>query len=353
MNINISCPINSTGYGISSWNILKNLCKLDTNIAYFPIGQPSASTQEDYDLIVKLYQNSQSFDIHAPYIKIWHQFDLANHVGKGKYFAFPFFELDCFNSLETNHLKVPDSIIVTSNWAKNIVVNTVQHNSVFVVPLGVDRDIFNPTLYQENIKDKYIFLNIGKWEVRKGHDLLLELFQKAFPNETDVELQILASETTNNYSKPEEIKQWKNMYAQDSRIKLLPSAKNHQEIAQIIANSDCGLYPSRAEGWNLEALETMSMNKPLIITNYSAHTEFCHAENSFLIDIYEKEPAYDGKAFVGQGNWAKIDNYQKDQIINYMRYVYKNRIKNNPSGELTANKFSWSNSANMLFGCIS
>lgn len=353
MNINISCPINNTGYGIASWNILKNLYSLEQNIAYFPIGQPSASNQEDYDLIVKIYQNSHNLDIHAPFIKIWHQFDLANHIGRGKYYALPFFELDTFNSLELSHLKVPDRLLVTSKWAKNVIQENGIDSHIDIIPLGVDRSIFDENNYEKHDKNKYVFMNIGKWEVRKGHDILLNLFQQAFPNNDDVELCLLASENTNNYSNKNELDKWKSMYQSDSRVKLSNGANSHQEIAQIMNYADCGIFPSRAEGWNLELLEMMSMNKPVIATNYSAHTEFCTKDNCYLIEINDKEKAYDGKAFMGQGNWAKIDQEQKDQIIEYMRYCYNNRISTNPGGVVTAQKYSWSNSAKTLLRCIS
>jgi glycosyltransferase involved in cell wall biosynthesis len=352
MNINFSCPINNTGYGVASWNILKNLYNLNPDISYFPIGQPSVSSKEDHDLVIKLYNNSYNLDPSAPFVKIWHQFDLASHIGKGTYFALPFFELDTFNTMELSHLKVPDRLLVTSNWAKEVMKSNTINSQVDIVPLGVDRNIFDENKYIKNHNNKYVFLNIGKWEVRKGHDILLELFQKAFPQENDVELWILASENTNNYSSAQELEQWKNMYKSDNRVKLLKSAQNHHEIAQIMNDADCGLFPSRAEGWNLELLEMMSMNKPVIATNYSAHTEFCDNNNCYLINIKEKEKAYDGKAFIGQGYWAKIDKDQKDQTIEHMRNCFNNRIKTNSQGVLTAQKYSWFNSAETLLRCI-
>jgi hypothetical protein len=96
----------------------------------------------------------------------------------------------------------------------------------------------------------------------------------------------------------------------------------------------------------------MAMNKPVIATNYSSHTEFCNKDNSFLVDITEKEKADDGKAFRGQGNWAKIGSQQQDQIISYMRHLYSNRINTNPEGLKTAEVYSWKNSADKISGCI-
>lgn len=355
MSINICCPINNTGYGIASVNILKELAKLDNNISLFPIGQSYANSQEEYDLLLKMMNNSSSsIDPSAPYVKIWHQFDLLQRHGTGKYFAFPFFELDTFNTLEKLHLSVPHELFVTSQWAKDI----ISHNNIItktnIVPLGVDTEIFKFDKYETSKnKDKYIFLNIGKWEIRKGHDILLDLFNEAFPTERDVELWVLASETTNSYSSKEELDKWKAMYSSSNRVKLFSGANTHEDIASLISQCDCGIYPSRAEGWNLELLETMAMNKPTIATRYSAHTEFCNDNNCYLVDVAEKEFAQDGKAFIGQGYWAKLGKNQFDQIIEHMRYVYKNRINTNIEGVKTANKFNWANSASQLYRCIS
>jgi len=348
-NLNLNAPINNTGYGIASINISKELEKY-YRLSYFPIGGILVDSKYDHDFVINILNNAKMPDPHADTLKIWHQFDLLQRIGRGKYYAMPFFELDMFNDLEKIHLTAPDMVFVSSHWAKNVIKNNNINTPTEVVPLGVDTSIFNHKKIQKTRSDnKYVFLNIGKWEIRKGHDILLELFNKAFPTEKDVELWILASEKTNSYSQTEEINKWKKMYSQD-RIKLFSGFNTHQEIAYLIAESDCGLYPSRAEGWNLELLETMSMNKPVICTNYSAHTEFCDQNNAYLVDIDHIEPAFDGKAFQKQGNWAKIDQKQKDQIIQYMRHCYQNRQYTNLSGVETANKFSWNNSAKTIMG---
>jgi hypothetical protein len=353
-NINVSCPINSTGYGIVSKNILKSIYNtFSKNISLFPIGSSYVEDQKEYDFFSELVVNSvNNLDIDAPFVKIWHQFDLIQKIGRGKYFAFPFFELDTFNDLEKKHMTVPDALFVTSQWAKNIIEKNNIDTETFVCPLGVDLNIFNAELNQKyQYKNKFVFLNIGKWEIRKGHDILLNIFRDAFPDNEDVELWILASENTNSYSSKEELEKWKNIYSHNN-IKLFNGVDTHFQIAELIAQADCGIFPSRAEGWNLELLECMAMNKPVIATNFSAHTEFCNSQNSYLIDIDTTEPAFDGKAFKGQGHWAKISQKQIDQAIGYMRHVYQNGIKTNINGINTAKKYSWDNTAKTIQRCI-
>lgn len=351
MSINLYCPINSTGYGIASTNILKALIP-KTPLSFFAIGQPNVNSQEDYDLISSLLLKQENFDANATCLKIWHQFDLAERVGRGKYFAYPFFELDTFSDREKKHLSIPDGIFVSSQWAKDVISQNNIKTPTHIVPLGVNTNIFNQSLFEKPSHNKYVFLNIGKWEVRKGHDVLVDIFLKAFPNEEDVELWVVASEHTNSYSSKEQLQEWKNKYSVDKRIKISTGVSSQLELAHIISQASCGIFMSRAEGWNLELLECMAMNKPTIATNYTAHTEFCNKNNCYLVDIQEKEKAFDGKAFVGQGSWGKIGQKQIDECIDHMRFVYKNRIENNNEGLKTAQYFSWNNSADQILRCI-
>ena len=352
MNININCPIGSTGYGIASFNILKEIVKTN-KVTLFNIGNPNVETKEDYEMIVDCINGQDSFDYNAPYLKIWHQFDLSSRVGNGKYFAYPFFETTKFTKREVHHLNFPDHIIVSSSWAKKIVEENNIQKPISIVPLGVDRTIFDPNNFDENtITDKYIFITIGKWEKRKAHDTILELFEKAFDSNDNVELWMI---TNNPFLDKEQEQFWTNLVLSNklrSKIKVFPRLPTHKELARVISYSHCGIYISKAEGWNLDLLETMSMGKPVIVTNYSAHTEFCDEKNSYLVNIDHLEDAVDDMWFHGNGEWAKIGNSQKDQIIYHMQYCYKNKITNNNQGIETAKKFNWKNSADKLIGCM-
>ena len=96
----------------------------------------------------------------------------------------------------------------------------------------------------------------------------------------------------------------------------------------------------------------MALNKPIIATNYSAHTEYCNNKNSFLVNISETEPANDGKWFHGQGNWAKLDDSTLEQSVEYMRTVYNNHIDSNPEGLITAKKYSWDQTAQIILNTL-
>ena len=348
--INLISPINQLGYGIASLNIAKSLSKL-TDIALWVIGSPQVTSQEDADIISQCIKNAQLPDFNAPCIRIWHQHDMSQFVGKNKHIGFPIFELDKFSNIENHHLSSLDKIFVCSSWAKRIILDNIQisDSNVSVIPLGVDSSIFQPT---HNENGPTIFFNCGKFEIRKGHDILVDLFNKAFDHNDNVELWLMCE---NPFLSENETKEWHQKYYRSklgSKIKMIPRLDTQQEVYNIMKNIDCGIFPSRAEGWNLELLECMACGKNVITTNYAAHTEFCNQQNAHLVNISETEPARDNKWFFGQGNWAKIGNNEIEQFIQYMKEIHNKKqtgsLTINHNGISTASEFSWKNTAEAI-----
>ena len=351
-NINVLAPINNLGYGVASTNICKALSKRGANVSLFPIGQPDFSSQEEADIIGPMIQAQGVFDHTAPCLKIWHEHLMGERVGSGKFVGFPFFELNSFDAPRKNHLSSCDEIIVASEWAREIVNREIPSAVVHTVPLGVDTSVFataTPPAF-----DKFIFFNCGKWEKRKGHDLLVHLFMEAFKNESDVELWMMCH---NPFLSPEEEAQWKGLYRQDPRVRFIDRVQTQTEVASIMNAVDCGIFPSRAEGWNLEILELMAAGKHIITTNYSAHTEFCDEKNSMLVTPTKNEKAVDGKFFNGFGEWASLEGLE-EQFIAHMKNIHKEwkeggkqRI-NNEEGITTAKEFSWDATAKKIEGIL-
>lgn len=355
MNINILSPINQLGYGITGLNIVKELSKNNT-VSLFMIGQPQVTNQNDADIISSCISNSRFFDYNAPCIKIWHQHDMAQFAGRGIKIGFPIFELDTFNDLEKHQLNSLDKIFVCSGWAKDIITNNLQISSdnVFVIPLGVDNNIFKPSSVPDNSTTR--FFNCGKWEIRKGHDVLVDWFNSAFKEDDNVELYMMCE---NPFLSESETKEWHTLYKNSklgSKIHLIPRQNTQEEVYNIMNQMHCGIFPSRAEGWNLELLEMMACGKKVITTNYSAHTEFCNNTNSLLIDTPDREKAYDGKWFHGQGSWAKLTQDCKDKAIHYMKAIHDMNMGSglypNSQGITTAKEFTWENTVRRIINVL-
>ena len=115
-------------------------------------------------------------------------------------------------------------------------------------------------------------MNNGKWEWRKGHDFLLQAFCNAFGPGDNFMLKLLCR----NYVLSDEANDsWANIFLGSrigTRVQLVPRLPTQSQVAALLAGCDCGVFPSRAEGWNLGLLECMSVGLSVIATNCSAHT---------------------------------------------------------------------------------
>lgn len=347
MNYNVIAPVCTTGYGIAAYNIIKELSKKN-RVTLYPVSrdiEPQFRNDED---IIQAIENQAEPDLEAPTIKLWHQDQLQEFVGHGEHIGFPIFELDTFSPVEKSSLKHCDRLFVCSKWAKSVIEDNLpdfDESKIHVIPLGVDSTVFNPN---NNVsRDKTIFLNCGKWEIRKGHDVLVEAFCTAFSARDDVELWMMCDNIfigDDNYK-------WRDKYLKSSlgdKIRIIPRQKTHKDVYNIMRQADCGVFPARAEGWNLELLEMMACGKHVITTNYSAHTEFCNNQNAYLIDPEDGlEPANDGVWFKGQGNWMKFYENTFSKLYHTMYDFHEKKqsgsLSPNVEGVFTANKYSWNN----------
>ena len=335
-SIFLSAPICKTGYGIASYNFAKTMIDMGQSVMLFPIG----SVDPDMSYLTGNYVSKR-----ANSLRIWHQNDVHPRIGTGKHFGFPIFELNKFTDIERRSMSLCDTILVCSEWAKRIVEEHV-HIDVQVVPLGVDTSLFRPV--EEPTSPVTTFINVGKWEIRKGHDFLIHCFKKAFSSRDPVRLNLVPS---NPFLTQQQVDEWHRM-ATHEKIRIFPRIRHHERLMELMAEADVGVFPARAEGWNLELLEMMALGKHVIATDYSGHTEFANSNNCRLINVPELETAVDDVWFHGQGQWAKLDTDAEEQMIFHMRECHQKKQSGslgvNTSGIETANQFSWINSTKIL-----
>lgn len=358
MNINLTAPVGIyTSYQIASRNILKALHGRGHSVALFPIGELSGYS-EDSEAINTARQNQTSYDRNAPSIRIWHQNDLSGHVGKSLHIGCPIFELDFFSPVELHHLKQQDALFVCSSWAKQVIKDNGIDVPTFVVPLGVDRTIFNEDVKPLLSKNKTLrLLSIGKFEFRKGHPELIECFNKAFTKSDDVELLLFWN---NPFISPDDFDKIKTKVLDTplgNKIRFLPFVNHPSELSQVIASCDCLVNPHRAEGWSIPLVDSLSMGLHVIASNYSAPTEYLTSKNALLIEPTTLEVASDGVWFKsGIGSWMTFGEPQKEQLISHMRFVHKQKIAGtlgvNMPGIMTAKRFSWNNTVAHLIDSL-
>lgn len=339
--LNIICPINKLGYGGASYNIVRELDKL-TYVHLTILGQRDQESSVIDSCVARPHFKD------APCLRIYHQFALKEFIGKGKHVGFPIFELDTFTDVEKHHLNSVDELFVCSDWAKSIVEQNGIQTPVKVVPLGIDPAVFNVSRSKPQ-RDKTIFFTCGKWEVRKGHPELAEAFHRAFKHDDKVELWLMCN---NPFYQEHITNQFKNMFVRGPmghKVVFIPRVESHLQVAKIMGQAHVGVFPAKAEGWNLELLEMMAIGKPVITTNYSGHTQFANKENSCLIQPTGLQQARDGIWFNGQGNWC---TFNVDDLVEAMKSYHDMNMNGNlainNNGIATADKFTWENTAKKI-----
>jgi glycosyltransferase involved in cell wall biosynthesis len=167
---------------------------------------------------------------------------------------------------------------------------------------------------EDSLNGKFVFLHISSAFARKGVDILIKAFEQEFKGDSKVVL--LIKTFPNPHNNVEELLSdypYKN-------IVLVNRDLNDQQMEYLYKLADSVVYPSRGEGYGLPMLEAMNRDIPVIVTNFSGHTDFCNKDTSFLVDYeLEKSGSHLG---VNGSLWAKPN---LDSLKRQMRRVYENK----------------------------
>lgn len=106
--------------------------------------------------------------------------------------------------------------------------------------------------------DSYL-LNVGTYEYKKGHDVLLRAFEKVARKIPEIKL-VIAGRKTPYYEETVKLVEELNL---QSRVDLL-SDLSHQEVAGLLKNAKLFLLPSRNEGFAISLLEAGALEKAVI-----------------------------------------------------------------------------------------
>jgi hypothetical protein len=135
-------------------------------------------------------------------------------------------------------------------------------------------------------KETFKFYSIFHWNFRKGYDLLVEAYLRAF-SEEDVALVV----KTNSASPV--VKEFSSLVRRSkSKIgeKVFPKIfftehmLCYDDILRIHGECDCFVLPHRGEGWGIPIHEALNSYNPVITTKFGGITDYLDSENSYPID---------------------------------------------------------------------
>lgn len=357
--LNLVAPINSSGYGIVAFNLLRAFAEEGVDVSLFPTEGGAFPDLQLSLTSIKLLKTAVSrqalYPLDAPCLRLTPEFSMTLFAGRGPRAGLPFFETDTFSERDLHHLGSLDHLLVPSEWARSVVdASTLRGPRVSVVPMGVDQQIFQER--EIPVGEETVFLQVGKWERRKGQDFLLEAFSRAFVPGDPVRLDLMCHNPYLEDRNEEWVARCRESPMAD-HLRILPRVAGADAVAKRMQAADCGVFPARAEGWNLELLEMMACGKTVIATDYAGHTAFATPDNCRLIDVDRLEPAVDERyhQIYGRdkiGRWAHLGRAQLEQTVEHLRAVHAakqaGRSLRNIAGLETAREHTWQRCADTV-----
>jgi glycosyltransferase involved in cell wall biosynthesis len=241
-----------------------------------------------------------------------------------------------------------DELWCYTHWLKDCAVKSgVPPEKIRVVPCGVDAEFYRPDgpRYPLKTKKRFKFLFLGGMLPRKGADIAVNAFLRAFKPDDDVCLVVKAFGVNTHYrnakSLPQQIEALSRRYPEVPEIEYLDEDVTDEEIAALYRACDALVHPFRGEGFGLPIAEAMASGLPVLVTGYGPVLDFCDAESAYMIPCVET-PVETAQA-AAAGSWM----VEPDQaaLSALMRQVYEAPEAARAVGERgrsrIVQKFSW------------
>jgi len=159
---------------------------------------------------------------------------------------------------------------------------------VHVVPLGVDAARFAgaPPADLGGDAPGFRFLFVGGLVWRKGADLLLEAYARAFTRDDDVTLVLKDFGHGGPYPAGDDDARAARMAADDRgpRVHRVSGALPHDALPGLYAACDCLVHPYRAEAFGLTMLEAAAAGLPVIASGHGPVRGFLGPDAADLLD---------------------------------------------------------------------
>lgn len=258
-----------------------------------------------------------------------------------------------------------NEIWTTSPFAKEILEKYITNTPIFIVPTGVDSEIYNenvePVVFNPQPK-KFVFMSVFGWSYRKGYDLLFKSYFKEFSDEDDVSLLLFTrymqgTKNANINKINEDIDKIKREFPDKNlpHFKIISKIIPEKTMPEIYSACNAFVLPSRGECTCMPPCEASLCGLPVIMTNVSGQRIYLNHDNSYLIepDNIAVLPPNTCHVHYWDGQEFPVLKSQKciDDFAGLMREVYENyeeaKIKNRNLQKLLLSKFTWKHAANV------
>jgi glycosyltransferase involved in cell wall biosynthesis len=260
-----------------------------------------------------------------------------------------------------------DLLLGGSTWCRDRMLERgIRHCDVLIQ--GIDPEIFFP-IEEAKDPDRFVIFSGGKFELRKGQDLVLKavkILQDKYP---DIWL----------------VNCWYNIWPESMRLmthsphirfEMRPGpwqelmqhtyALNALDVDRIVTcdvmpadlqrelyrNTDIGVFPNRCEGGtNLVLMEYMACGKPAIVSYTSGHIDVVGPETALLLKDLQHYHLVDQNRQL----MARWQEPSLDELVSQIEYAYHHREKIRHLGQRAGEalkRFTWKRSAERLLSLV-
>lgn len=257
--------------------------------------------------------------------------------------------------VEPIHSTVDEVWVYSRAMLRAYVASGIPESRVAIVPLGVDTDCFKPGLdplplpTTKSVK----LLYVGGTIARKGFDVLLAAYGRAFTHADDVCLVVKdlgAGSFYRQESAGDAIRAMRNDPSAPE-IVYLTDDLDETDLPRLHAACDALVLPYRGEGFGLSALEAMACGLPVVVTAGGPTDEFVPQSACWRIPArlrYFPEEAYQRQPTVGKPWWLEPD---ADALAVILKDVVGNadeRQRRGRSARKAALGWSWARTATVI-----
>jgi len=293
--------------------------------------------------------------------------------GRGPFIAHVFFEFERLLREEIAFLNEADVVTTASDWATHVLLDHGVRQ-VATVHQGVELDIFHPlppdSHRPPDLDGKFLVFSGGKYEYRKGTDLVIAAFAAFAERHRDAVLLInafnpwtwtqsgLAHSPHFQFAPvaayPSDLARVlvANGIPADRFRVLVPGDRT--ELARTMAMSDCGLFPIRCEGGtNHFLMEFMASGRPLIATHTTGLRDILRpGANCVALESLGHVAPNVATPDSERGTWQEPT---VDEIVAALEFLYEHRGAGNRlarAGLTDVYHFDWPRRATRLLEII-
>jgi glycosyltransferase involved in cell wall biosynthesis/GT2 family glycosyltransferase len=206
--------------------------------------------------------------------------------GRGKWVLMQPWEFGSLPKSWLPMLRRVDEVWAYSRYVRDCYLEAgVPGERVHVIPLGVDPDVFRlglePLILPPGHEFRLLF--VGGTIFRKGIDLLLQAFARAFRSGDSVGLVIKEMGSNSFYRGQTAEKEVRELRERGYAVEYIDRDLSDAEIAGLYSACDCLVHPFRGEGFGLPVIEAMACGLPVIVTGAGPALDYATDETAYVI----------------------------------------------------------------------